>query len=91
MANIVLWNRSKRPRRMLVLNLTKSVAAVTVENRAVETNKKGELMTRVSKKLVPDSLRIPAGARVEVDSAVLKCPEVKRHIKARDLIVVGGE
>lgn len=91
MAKIVLWNRAKRHRRMLVLNLTKSVAAVTVENRTSETNKRGETRKRVSTKMVPDSLRIPAGAKVMVDSAVLQCPEVAKQIKARNLVVLGGE
>jgi len=91
MAKIVLWNRAKRNRRMLVLNLTKSVAAVSVENRTTETNKRGETRKRVSTKLVPDSLRIPAGASVMVDESVLKCPEVAKQIKARNLVVFGGE
>lgn len=91
MAKIVLWNRSKRPRRMLVMNLTKGVEAVKVENRTSETNKRGQTAKRVSTKLVPGALRIPAGAKVEVDAAVLGCPEVARHIKSRDLAVIGGE
>lgn len=91
MAKIVLWNRAKRNRRMLVLNLTKSVAAVSVENRTVETNKRGETRKRISTKLVPDSLRIPAGAKVMVDESVLKCPEVAKQIQSRNLVVLGGE
>lgn len=91
MTKIVLWNRAKRNRRMLVMNLTNNVASVTVENRTVEMNKRGEQRRRVSTKLVPDSLRIPAGARVMVDASVAKCPEVAKQIKAGNLVVLGGE
>lgn len=91
MGKIVLWNRAKRYRRMLVLNLTKATAAVSVENRTSETNKRGETRRRVSTKLVPDSIRIPAGGKILVDASVARCPEVAKQIAARNLVVLGGE
>lgn len=84
---VTLVNRTKRPRRMLVLNLTKAVAPVSITNRTTEESRQGDRRTRVSRKLVPDSLRIRHGGSETVPATYLDAPEVKAAIKAGDLAV----
>lgn len=86
MSDVILVNRTKRPKRMLVLNLTTKVAAVKVTNRVTVEDKQGNRRKKVTSKLVPDSIRIRAGGRTgPLPEAVLSCPEVKQAIAARDL------
>lgn len=87
MSNVILVNRTKRPKRGLVLNLTKKIAAVKVTNRTTEETRQGERRKRVSTKLVPDSIRILAGGSLEVPEIVLGAPEVKAAIARRDIMV----
>lgn len=87
MANVILVNRTRRPSRMLIYNLAKNIAAVKVENRTMEETRDGKRAKRVSSKLVPDSIRIPAKGELEVDEKILFCPEVKAGIGKRDLRV----
>jgi hypothetical protein len=91
MSTVVLLNSKKRPPRMLVLNLTRLVASVTVENRTTEESRDGARRKRVSQKSVPDSLRIPAGASVEVPASYLGCPDVAAAVARRDVVVLRKE
>lgn len=86
---VKLQNTTKRPRRMLVLSLTKAVAPVRVENTTVEESSDGQRRTRVSKKLVPDSIRVPVdGFSEDLDPVCLTCPEVQKAITERHVKVV---
>lgn len=87
MANVTLVNRTKRPARMLVLNLTKEHAPVPIEVRMTEETKDGIRSKRVEQRLIGDSLRIMAGERVEVDEGVLSCPDVVSAVSNRELLV----
>lgn len=87
MSNVILMNRTKRPRRMLVLNLTKAVAAIEVTNTTTDETRQGERRKRVSSKLVPDSIRIPSGGQLEVSERTLSAPDVKAAIARRDIVV----
>lgn len=92
MANVILENRTKRPRRMLVFNLTRNVATVKVVNRTTEETRQGERRKRVSSKLVPDSIRVPyGGGQVEVDEKVLGVPDVAAAISRRELRAIRPE
>ena len=87
MANVILVNRTRRPARMLIYNLAKNIAPVKVENRTMEETRDGKRAKRISSKLVPDSIRIPAKSELVVDEKVLHCPEVKSGIDKRELRV----
>lgn len=88
MSDVILVNRTKRPRRMLVLNLPKQIAAVKVTNRTTEESRDGARRKRVSTKLVGGSLRIMAGGESEpLDPKVLRAPDVKAAIAARHVTV----
>ena len=87
MANVTLVNRTKRPPRMLVLNLTRQVAPVQVENRTTEESRDGTRRKRVSTKLVPAAVRIPARGEAEVDEVCLGCPDVAAAIARREILV----
>lgn len=86
---VKLQNTTKRPRRMLVLSLTKAVAPVRVDNTTVEESADGQRRTRVSKKLVPDSIRVPVdGFSEDLDPVCLTCPQVQKAIAERLVKVV---
>lgn len=87
MADVTLVNQTRRPPHMLVLILTKQVAPVQVTNRTTQETRQGERAKKISTKLVPDSLRIPSGASVDVDEKVLHCPEVAEAIRLRKVRV----
>lgn len=87
MSNVILMNRTKRPRRMLVLNLTKAVASVEVTNTTTDETRQGERRKRVATKLVPDSIRIQSGGQLEVSTRTLSAPDVKAAIARRDIVV----
>jgi len=85
--DVTLENRTRRPRRGLVLNLTKGAAPVRVTHRTTEEDRQGRRRQRVIDRIVPGSLRVPAGKRVKVDEKILRCPEVAAAIARRDLLV----
>lgn len=87
MANVVLINKTKKPPKMLVLNLAKNISPVKVENRTIHTNKTGKVARKISSKLVPDSIRIPARGELLVDEKILLCPEVKKAIQKQEIAV----
>lgn len=88
MANVILENRTKRPPRMLVLNLDVAIASVRVENRTVVETPDGKQRVKVSTKSVPDSIRIPAGGEsVPLPEKILRCSEVKRALETREIRV----
>lgn len=92
MADVILRNRTKRPARMLVLNLTKDVRGVVVTNRLTLETRQGDRRKKIVKKVVPDSIRIPAGKdSANLPEEVLKCPEVADAVKRRDLLVIRQE
>ena len=86
MANVILVNRPRRPPRMLTYNLAKNIVAVKVENRVTEETRDGKRAKRISTKLVPDSIRIPAKSEIEVDEKVLLCPEIKKALEKREIM-----
>ncbi len=85
--NVILVNRTKRPPRMLVLNLTKKIAPVKVTNRTTDETRDGLRSKRISTKFVPDSIRIPAGGELEVKRAILGCPDVAAAKARREIRV----
>lgn len=88
MANVSLVNKTKRPPRMLTYNLTKEVDPIKVTNRLREESKDGVRRIRVVNKIVPGSIRIPAGSQSKpIDEKVLKCPEVAAGLKRREFTV----
>jgi hypothetical protein len=88
MANVILENRTKRPSRMLVLNLDVAIASVRVENRSIVETPDGKQRVKISTKSVPDSIRIPAGGEsVPLPEKILRCSEVKRALDAREIRV----
>ncbi len=88
MANVILENKTKRPRKMIVLNLTLGALALKVVNRTTEESKDGLRRARVSSKLVPGAIRIPSGGKLEVPESYLGCPEVKAAIARREIRVI---
>lgn len=70
---------------MLTYNLAKNIAPVKVENRVTEETRDGKRAKRISTKLVPDSIRIPANGELEVDERVLLCPEIKKALEKREI------
>lgn len=89
MADIVLKNNTKHPRRMLVFNLTREIAPVKVHNRTMEETRDGVRRVRQSSKLVPDSVRIAHGETSRpLPADVVKVPEIAKAIDARELIVL---
>lgn len=94
MAIVTLVNRTKRPPRMLVLNLTKDVAPVKVVNRTTQESRDGQRRIKVIEKVVPQAIRIPAGGSLKLTGknygnpeAVMRCPEVAAAIAAREIRV----
>ena len=61
----------------------KPVKLVTVHHA-----KDGQLAIRARKVAMPDSVRIPAGAKVILDRAATYCPDFKKALAAKRLKVV---
>lgn len=74
-----------KPRRMLVLNLTKHAANREVRNTVTVENRQGERRQKVVKHLVPEALRIPVGKTVSVSRAIVECPEVQKAKGRREI------
>lgn len=89
MANVILENRTRRPRRMLVLNLPRELAPVrsTVQTR-VEA-KDGTRRMKIVDRNIGDSLRIPHGCVSQpIPEKLLTAPEVRKVVKAREVRVI---
>jgi hypothetical protein len=91
MSTVTIVNKTKRPARMLVFNLDKSSFPVQVVNRVTEEGKDGIRKIRVVNKLVPDSLRIPAGGMVKVDRKVAECSSVQSALARREISIQSSE
>lgn len=88
MKKVILTNRTKRPPRMLILELTKQVAPVKVTNRTTDEAKDGTRLKRISTKIVPDVLRIPSKTEtLPVPESYLQCPAVKEARARREISV----
>lgn len=91
MAKVTLKNRTRRPPRMLTLNLARKVAAKKVVRHTYDEDKDGNRHLRQSTILAPDSIRIPAGSTVKVDEKALGSPEVAKAIRKRKIEVIRDE
>jgi hypothetical protein len=85
MPTVLLENKTKRPQRMLVLNLTKMTAPYKVMSKRTHETKNGDRSYKVVAHNVPGSVRIPAGSSLEVDAEFLKCPSVRAAIARHEL------
>ncbi len=86
MADVVLKNNTKHPKKMLVFNLREP--SVKVVNRTTVESRDGERRVKATSKLVPDALRIASGATSgPLPETVLFVPEIARAIAARELVV----
>jgi len=86
-ADVILKNTTKHPKRMLVFNLTREISPVKVTNRTTVETRDGERRKKQSSKLVPDSVRIPYGTEVTVSAACLQVPEIAAAVERRELKV----
>ena len=87
MSDVILINRTRRPPKMRVYNLSKNIAAVKVENRVTVETRDGKRAKKLTSKLVPTSIRIPAKGQLIVPEIYLSCPEIAAAIKNRELLV----
>lgn len=86
---VILENRTRRPRRMLTLNLPRDLAPVrsTVQTRV--EGKDGVRRMKVVDRNIGDSLRIPHGCVSQpFDEKLLFAPEIRKVVKARDARVI---
>lgn len=89
MANVILENRTRRPRRMLTLNLPRELAPVrSVVKTRVEA-KDGTRRIKTVDRNVGGSIRIPFGAVSQpIPEKYLHAPDVVRCVKGRELRVI---
>ena len=89
MSNVILENRTRRPRRMLTLNLPRELAPVRSVVRVREESKDGVRRIKTVDRNVGDSIRIPFGAVSQpIPEKLLHAPEIAKVVKARELRVI---
>jgi hypothetical protein len=85
---VTLTNRTKRPPRMLVLNLDITVASERIQRRETVEGKDGKRRKKPVNMSVPKSLRILPGEKsAPVPCSYLRCKEVAAAVAARDILV----
>lgn len=91
MADVILKNNTKHPKRMIIFNLTRELAPVKVMNRITVETRDGERRTKMSSKLVPDSIRIPYGGEsLPIPEEYLQVREIAAAIEKREVLVVSA-
>lgn len=89
MSLVILENRTRRPRRMLTLNLPREIAPVRSVVRTRVESKDGVRRIKVLDRNVGGSLRIPFGSVSQpIPETYLAAPELVRVIKAREVRVI---
>lgn len=88
MSDVILVNRTRRPKRKLTLNVPPSILATRINRTTIETSKKGLKRAKHTSLNVGDAIHIPAsGKSVPVPESVLKAPEVQAARLRRDIDV----
>lgn len=86
---VILENRTRRPRRMLTLNLPREIAPVRSVVRTRVEAKDGTRRIKVVDRNVGGSLRVPYGAVSQpVPEAYLHAPDIKAAVLSRELRII---
>ena len=86
---VILENRTRRPRRMLTLNLPRELAPVRSRVQTRVEAKDGTRRLKVVDRNIGDSMRIPHGCVSQpFDEKLLHAPEIRKVVRAREVRVI---
>lgn len=87
-----LKNKTRRPARMIVVNLPKDVAHQIIERKFAVTDRRGNAATKTEKRVIADSVHLAAGATSrDLPDTAAHAPDVKRLVAKGHLAVIPVE